>query len=352
VNTRQLKRVTFRQIGITAYRWRHLRSGLYVFNYHRVGNANATRFDPNVFSCDEAHFDEQLATIKSRFKTVTIADLATILERGRSLNAPLALITFDDGYRDNYTNAFPILKAHKLSAVFFVPTAFIGSQSAPWWDEIAWMVKNTKHRHLTLPGSQTIPMDPLNAGYAIREVLRVFKRDAAPVDIKLQCLRAAMDCKMPTDAATSLFMNWDEIREMRAAGMEVGSHSHSHAILAHLSEEQQLEELSKSKEIIEQELGETISAVAYPVGLSTDYTKATEQLAAQCGYEIAFSFDSGFNAELVTRRFDLRRIAVEENAGEEYVHFISAFAGIDLSLPQPVSRGIQIFRNSKSFLTK
>ncbi len=348
MSTQKLKREIFRRTGVTEYRWRNLRPGLYVFNYHRVGDAKATQFDPNVFSCDEAHFDEQLATIKSRFQLVTIADLTKILESGCSSETPLALITFDDGYRDNYTNAFPILKAHRISAVFFLPTSFIGSQSVPWWDEIAWMVKTTQRETIVLPGSQSIRVDPQSIRHTIRETLQAFKRDAAPVGVKLQRLRSAMDCRMPADAAASLFMNWDEIREMRAAGMEFGSHSLSHTILAHLGEDEQFEELSKSREIIERELGETISSVAYPVGGSATYTALTEQLAARCGYQVAFSFNSGFNRDLGTRRFDLRRLAVEENAGAEYIRFISAFAGIDLSVPDPLRRGMQLLRYSKA----
>jgi len=143
-------------------------------------------------------------------------------------------------------------------------------------------------------------------------------------------------------------MSWDEIRDMRSAGMEIGSHSLSHTILAHLSEEEQFEELSKSKEIIEQELGETIPSVAYPVGESTTYTTVTEQLAERCGYQIGFSFNSGFNRELHNRRFDLRRMAVADNDGAEYIHFMCAFAGIDLSLPKPLRRGIQLLRNPKT----
>ncbi len=346
MNTYKLKREILRRSGVTAYRWRHLRPGLYVFNYHRVGDEDATPFDPNVFSCDEAHFDEQLATIKSRFRLVTIADLTEMLESGRSPRVPLALITFDDGYRDNYTNAFPILKALQISGVFFVPTSFIGSEAVPWWDEIAWMVKNTQRENIIWSGSQSIRVNPQNIKSAIRETLQAFKRDATPVDVKLQRLRSAMDCRMPIDAALSLFMNWNEIREMRAAGMEVGSHSLSHSILAHLSEQEQLQELSKSKEIIERELGETISSVAYPVGGSTTYTTMTEQLAAQCGYQMAFSFNSGFNREIGSCRFDLRRLAVEGNVGAEYVRFISVFAGIDLSVSKRMRRVIQLLRNS------
>ena len=348
MNTHNLKREILRRSGVTAYRWRHLRPGLYVFNYHRVGDAEATPFDPNVFSCDEAHFDEQLATIKSRFQLVTIALLVEMLAERRSPSAPLALVTFDDGYHDNYTNAFPILKAHQMSAVFFVPTTFIGSRLVPWWDEIAWMVKTTKRENITLPGLQPIRVDRQNFGHTIRETLQTFMQDAAPIDVKLEHLRTAMDCTMPTDVGASLFMNWDEIREMRAAGMEVGSHSLSHTILAHLSEEEQLKELSKSKEIIERELGETIPSVAYPVGRSTTYTTVTAKLAARCGYQLAFSFNSGFNRDLGTNRFDLRRMGVDENAGAEFIRFMCAFAGIDLSAPRPLRRGIQFLRDSKA----
>ena len=63
------------------------------------------------------------------------------------------LITFDDGYRDNYTLAFPILRKHGVQAVFFLPTAFIGTGKLPWWDVIAYIIKHSvkKHIHIEYP---------------------------------------------------------------------------------------------------------------------------------------------------------------------------------------------------------
>jgi peptidoglycan/xylan/chitin deacetylase (PgdA/CDA1 family) len=316
-----------------------------VFNYHRIGDSEATPFDPNVFSCDTAHFDMQLAAIRSRFQMVTIAELGEMIELGRKMEAPLALVTFDDGYRDNYTNAFPVLKAHQMSAVFFVATSFVGSQSVPWWDEVAWMVKTTNRDNFVLPGAPSIRVDHEKIGNTIRETLIAFKRDPAPIHVKLRHLQSVLERKLETTAGDSLFMNWEELREMRKAGMEVGSHSHSHAILSHLSEEEQFEELSQSRTIIERELGEPVFAVAYPVGGTMTYTTATQRLVARCGYQIGFSFDSGFNCDLKSRRYDLRRIAVEENCGADYIQFISAFSGIDLNARTRLRRRIRSIRN-------
>ena len=116
-----LARAVLGRSGILDDIWRGLAPGVYIFNYHRIGDSTKTDFDPNVYSCDEAHFFAQVEFIARRFRVIGIRDLIEgVLGKG-SATEPLAMITFDDGYRDNFTAAFPILKAAGVPAVFFIP---------------------------------------------------------------------------------------------------------------------------------------------------------------------------------------------------------------------------------------
>src|SRR5438874_1308621 len=102
-----------RYTGLSRVRWRLLSHRLYVLNYHRVGNPEHTDFDRGTFSCHEERFRDHLAAITDRFDVIDLAalDRALRTRRPRSSTRPAALITFDDGYIDNYTTAFPLLKA-------------------------------------------------------------------------------------------------------------------------------------------------------------------------------------------------------------------------------------------------
>lgn len=296
--------------------WRGLGTGLYIFNYHRVGDAERTEFDPNVFSCDAAHFRAQIELLKSRFRVVTIKETLETLSRGKP-REHLALITFDDGYRDNFTTAYPILRDLGVPATFFLPTDFIGTSKIQWWDEIAWLVRHTQVDELKVSFTpQPIPVSHARIGNTIRRVLTAFKRAASNGEQKLAELRKALGVTMPSSASEQLFMSWDEAREMRAGGMDIGSHSHSHRILSHLSLAEQETELRTSKAILERELGEKVPSIAYPVGARDSFTQDTERLTQAAGYEVGFSFIAGINREAAPR-FALRRIAVEENASPE-----------------------------------
>jgi len=87
------------------------------------------------------------------------------------------MLTFDDGYRDNYEKAFPILKRHGLKATFFVPTAFIDKRELSWWDTIAWMIRHSDATELPAGKwfPRPLPMTGEHRERAIYEALQKYK---------------------------------------------------------------------------------------------------------------------------------------------------------------------------------
>jgi polysaccharide deacetylase len=130
-------------------------SGVVVFNYHRIGNATGSPFDHGLWSAGAAAFGEHIRSCKAHADVIGADDLPEITRRRRGR---YVLITFDDGYRDNYDVAFPILKAEHVSALFFVTTGFIDSGRLSWWDEIAWMVRSSGRDRLVLPDWLAAPV--------------------------------------------------------------------------------------------------------------------------------------------------------------------------------------------------
>jgi peptidoglycan/xylan/chitin deacetylase (PgdA/CDA1 family) len=335
MNRYALKRNLLSSSGLLAYAWAHLRGGIYVFNYHRIGDARTTDFDPNVFSSDELHFSQQIRVLKSRFRIIDVKGLLDIIDAGDSVRAPLAMITFDDGYRDNYDVAFPILQSMQVPAVFFVPSSYIGSDIVPWWDEVAWLIRRTEQRTLDVPWLQNQAVLSGDRGPFIRLVLTAFKRSELSIDAKLEQVRAATGCRIDLAARAGLFMTWDHVRQMRAAGMDIGSHTHSHRILGHLGPGEQEAELATAKAMIEKELGEPIHTLAFPVGGPGTYTSTTQALAKQCGYKAAFNFRPGVNDKPASQPFDLHRLAVEGNAGPDDIRLLASLAGTALGAVRP-----------------
>ncbi len=327
MNKYKIKRFLSSATGVLNSRWKSLPPGLYVFNYHRIGDANLTKFDPNVFSSDVRHFEAQVNLIASRFRVINAEELIKVINQGNAFNEPVAMITFDDGYADNYLNAFPVLKKRNVSAIFFLPTNFIGTDAIPWWDEVAWLVRNTGEEKIVLPGTaEQVIIDTDNVAQTIRTVLRYFKDHTnMPLEEKLAHLRDSCGCQLSSNDSAELFMSWQQAKTMLAEGMDIGSHTQSHRILSHLDKDSQRDELGKSREILMGQTGFNISTLAYPVGGLNSYTKDTIEIARQCGYQAAFNFVRKRNLNPSDNPYDLGRIPVDGQADPIDIKYSAAF---------------------------
>jgi peptidoglycan/xylan/chitin deacetylase (PgdA/CDA1 family) len=97
---------------------------------------------------------------------------------------------------------------------------------------------------------------------------------------------------------------------MAAGGMVMGSHTHTHQILSKLPEEEQYNEAARSKRILEEKLGTRVDAMAYPVGLESSFSAATEAALKSAGYRAAFSYYGGINLPDRIEPFNIRRCGV------------------------------------------
>ncbi|HEY4008870.1 MAG TPA: polysaccharide deacetylase family protein [Acidobacteriaceae bacterium] len=269
--------------------------GILVINHHRIGNPGSSRFDRGVFSATVEQLDRQIAYLKRRFPIVAGEELLALGTSGKPLKRMHVAVTFDDGYLDNYTNTFDVLRHHGCAATFFLVPTYVGTNTVPWWDAIAYLVRNSPHSALTLdiPVPLTVPLEG-DRERAILAVLRHYKRaDNIRQDEFLNHLQAAAGCEIPHPGRR--FLDWNEANEMQAAGMVIGSHTFSHRILSQLSEEQQRQELTQSRSILEQHMQRPVLTLAYPVGSTTAFTPSTERLSADAGYKLCFSFYGGVN---------------------------------------------------------
>src|ERR1039457_7213512 len=125
---------------------------LLVLNYHRIGNADGDLFaHPGLFSTSD-QLSDHISDLKRHVSLVTLDEAlafvdSTIHEKTRRCRV---LITFDDGYLDNYQVAFPILRTHGVQGVFFLPTSMVGSTHVPWWDHIAYLMNTARRRQFSL----------------------------------------------------------------------------------------------------------------------------------------------------------------------------------------------------------
>lgn len=311
----RLKEAVLRFSGITAYQWARLPDGVYCFNYHRIGDPLQTQFDPNVFSCTAESFKRQLRFFKQHFQLINLHKLQQLIDAPAMTRGKYALITFDDGYMDNYELALPLLQQEQVQAVFFVSPDFVGSQIVPWWDQVAWWLRHSSSRQVSLAG-KILSLQPGNSkviAESIRQLLALLKADPRELNVKLAELYQQLKPEQDVPADCRLFMGWPELKQLLQSGMSIGSHTCGHQILSHLSSDEQRRELSSSKEQLEQELATEISALAYPVGDEHSYTPVTQQLASSVGYKLAFSFTNSYNLLPLNNPLAISRLGIDSD---------------------------------------
>jgi len=288
------------------------RDRLVVINYHRI-KANtdfSTPFDDEVFGPTAEVLEQQLTWLASN---VRIIDEFEAIEWAKGSTRPkelCALITFDDGYRDNYDLAFPILKRLRIPAIMFIPTSIIEARQVGWWDVISYLLKHTDRPEIEYDGqSHDVANDRLTTATFFH---RKMKKEMMDPDQRIiEKLAEACQVDLPPSAAQDdNLMTWAQIREVADGGISIGSHTHNHRILGLLDRAQQTEELSTSKAIIEERIGRPVRSLAYPVGGRAHFNQTTKSVASECGYDVGYSFYSGFNRWSEREAMDVRRTAL------------------------------------------
>jgi peptidoglycan/xylan/chitin deacetylase (PgdA/CDA1 family) len=300
--------------------WRatgRFRKGLRILAYHRVidETPNTFPYDEEVISATSEAFYQQMKFVSSNFEVISFADLHRCEIEGKRWPNRALIVTFDDGYKDNYTHAYPILKEFKIPATIFLVTGHIGQKKLFWWDMVAYCIKHTPLQAKEFPevSHQTLRLsNAQEKEFAIRLILGWIKH--VPDDISrkfLQRLPAELRVEMPASVGEGLHLSWDEIREMAKHRIEFGSHTVTHPILANISEAQLEREISESKKTIEREIGKEIISLAYPVGRKTKFNQLAQQITARHGFRYAVSYEEGVVFQKDYDRFAMQRVHVE-----------------------------------------
>jgi peptidoglycan/xylan/chitin deacetylase (PgdA/CDA1 family) len=237
-------------------------------------------------------------------------DLLELAERSRKGTVPpgAVAITFDDGYRDNYEYAFPILKKYGLTATIFVATGVTGSSNLLWHDRMFDAFRyTTKERARVL--NWNLPELILDSPEKRQESVNSVRARARTLwgDALSRFTDDIEDALRPqVPSGPPRMLNWDQIKEMHRAGIAFGSHTVTHPILSFLPRHELIVEIGDSKRHLEEQLGEPICTFAYPNGQVADFGDEAKAVLQECGYRCAVTTISGFNRNLADP-FELKR---------------------------------------------
>ena len=272
------------------------RARLSILIFHRV----LPQADPLFPETPTAQgFEQQMRWVRSWFTVLPLRQAVTQLHAG-TLPARALAVTFDDGYADNEAIAAPILRSLGMSATFFVSTGFLEG-GCMWNDRVIEAVRactaSTLDMRDTGLGQWGLGSDAQRR-QAILGILGGIKRleperRSAVVDA---VVRVTGNSPPPT-----LMMRPQQVRDLRALGMDIGAHTVTHPILSRLGADAARAEIARSKSDLEIILGEPVPLFAYPNGApGQDYTAAHAAMVRECGFEAAVSTAWG----AATRRSD------------------------------------------------
>ena len=295
-----------------------LRQDLRILAYHRVldsADPDGFSFDTELISATAEQFREQMRAIKRDFHPMRFDEVLSCIDAGRRLPKGAILVTFDDGYDDNYRIAYPILRELGMSAMFFVSTGHIDSGMPYAYDWLVHMVCTTSARRLSAP-ELGIDWDisaslPERRALAARLLDQLKRLDDAGQEALIARLEREWNIPRSAGHADCRPMSWDQLREMHQGGMEVGSHGVGHRMLAKLPREQMGREVNDSKQSLERELSAPAQVLSYPVGGPDAFDTTTIEIVRSAGFRMACSYMAGTSAVGADSRYCMRRLPVE-----------------------------------------
>jgi peptidoglycan/xylan/chitin deacetylase (PgdA/CDA1 family) len=275
-----------------------------VLVYHRVHDDD----DPMFPAVPVKVFGRQMEILKRRFRVLGLEEALDAMESG-GLPRSAVVVTFDDGYRDNYLHAFPILEAMSIPATIFLATEAIGSGKALWHDRVFDAFRRTAASSVELAelglGKLSWTSNPEK-----RSAMRRFLRALKALDGKS---RMAWVERIPAllqvdgfSGGGGLMLSWEEVGAMAGDLVSFGSHTRSHPILSRCSLEELRVELGGAKADIESRLGKPAFALAYPNGTRDDFDDQVKGVARDAGYRCALTTIFGTNHRGIDR-YELRR---------------------------------------------
>lgn len=244
-------------------------------------------------------FRRQMEIVREHYEVLSLDEAAAALRGERTTSRTAAVITFDDGYRDFYDLAWPVLRELGQPATVFLPTAFIGSGQLLDHDRFYLYVMKARSRGLSL----RVPL--VKAGLSAEKVaalcaevnpLRVYSQlcylPFALRERSLRCLDDFVGDQQEEVPNGFSLLDWDMAREMASAGISFGAHTDNHVVLTHEELQTVEREILRSKQALEERLGEPALYFAYPTGR---YNAAVRDAVARAGFEVAVTTERRIN---------------------------------------------------------
>jgi peptidoglycan/xylan/chitin deacetylase (PgdA/CDA1 family) len=287
--------------------------------YHGVSQAK----HKGIENCSRKHlpaeeFARQMEYLATNYQVLPLSQLLLLKEIG-SLPSRAVAITFDDGFENNYSVAYPIMMRYSIPATFFLATGFINTQRVFWVDKVEYLINESQHTFIKLKTLDSCyPLGSMEEKkYALQEIKRILKSVSGLVADVITELEDVSSVDPRYDYEDYRICTWEQVREMRQSGLyDFGGHTVNHEILSHLNRAGKEKEIFEAKETLERELSEQIPLFSYPEGQENHFDPETIEVLKSAGFSCSPSAIFGVNT-LTTSNYYLRRNMVGFTASFE-----------------------------------
>jgi len=296
--------------GFPACRWLS-RATPKILMYHRFAAQPAPGF------VDRDTFRRQVAYLQRHFRICSLGQVLAELHATGRCATNTAVITVDDGYRDFYEVAWPVLQQSRAPATLFLATHFIDGRIWLWPDALRHILdQSTAIRQVGIPGfegQQYLQLNDVQRSMLwlrmVDYLLSIPEDDKRDWINRFAARQGVVLAARPKGACQAV--SWDQVREMQAGGIEIGAHTRTHPSLGRVDAAALVGEISGSVGDIERETGRRPVSFCYPNGQRADYSEAAKAQvrAAGCLGAVTAFYDSAVIDDL----YEIRRFSASEN---------------------------------------
>jgi peptidoglycan/xylan/chitin deacetylase (PgdA/CDA1 family) len=274
--------------------------------YHRVGSHGVplfSRLGPKVF-------EAQMRYLKKSYRLVSLSRLYRELREGAPKEPTLA-VTFDDGYKDLYGYAFPVLQKYKIPATIYLIGQAMETGGAAWYDRIFVALGSAAGRLLDveLESPRRFSLRSVESRMTAAWEIICYLRTIPDKQRRAWCSEFERRVAVPEEQVSECMLNWNQVREMQRGGVSFGAHTMTHPSVSRLEESAFSEELGRTKRLLEDGLNSAVEDFAYPFGKLGDISQRAEGFLRCSGYRSAVTTIGGYNTP-AANPFELRRLQI------------------------------------------
>ena len=314
---RRIAKWLFYQMGGLKYLQFANRKNVRILMYHSIGSVEPNFF-PEDMSLPAQAFVSQMRYCREHYNPISLSEFVGRQRQGRVLPERAVIVTIDDGFKNCFTTAFPILREYQIPATVFPISNWVFDRRMCWLHRFFYLLSKVAigciANALAAEVKVTLPQitNQLHERVMVEQVKDILKYKVFNKHELLDHLYVQLDVDIPAGFADTLYLSADDLYVMSKNGIEIGSHGCTHSPVSTLNPKQLIEELTKSKLMLEDCIGKEVRSFAYPFGSTRDLGDV-RHILKESGYQCAVTSRFG----LVNSTDDIYMLNRCKVAGDE-----------------------------------